>query len=142
MQIAVGGWTHQANTTIIIRQSAVTTDQQVRRPHHRNHGSGPFKRHPRDLERRIQTHSQHPERVSKNSGRDHKSNAFLFRLASGGVFGGIILGKTNDHGREIGKDALRFHDNHVTVQSFSGFDHTKLTYRYSVCNFRLTWNHG
>ena len=42
MQIAVGGWIHQANTTIIIRQSAVNTDQQVRRPHHRNHGSGPF----------------------------------------------------------------------------------------------------
>jgi hypothetical protein len=63
-------------------------------------------------------------------------------LAGGGVRGGIAYGATDDFGFRAVHDKVHVHDLHATLLHLLGFDHERLTYRYSGRDFRLTDVHG
>jgi hypothetical protein len=72
------------------------------------------------------------------SGRDHNPFGFSMWLAGGGVKGGITYGVTDDFGFKVVDKPVHVHDLHATILHLMGIDHTKLTYRYSGRDFRLT----
>ena len=59
-------------------------------------------------------------------------------LAGGGIKGGMIYGATDDFGFKAVEKPVHVHDLHATILHLMGIDHTKLTYRYSGRDFRLT----
>jgi hypothetical protein len=75
-------------------------------------------------------------------GRDHNVHGFTTLLAGGGVKGGIAWGATDEFGFKSVEDRVHVHDLHATVLHLLGIDHTRLTYRYSGRDFRLTDVHG
>ena len=77
--------------------------------------------------------------VSEGSdGRDHNPYGFTVWLAGGGLRGGIQYGTTDDIGFFAAENVLSIHDIHATMLYLLGLDHTRLTYRYSGRDFRLT----
>jgi hypothetical protein len=81
--------------------------------------------------------------VSENgNGRDHSHYGFTMWLAGGGVRGGMTCGATDDFGFRAVENKVHVHDLHATLLYLLGFDHEKLTYRYSGRDFRLTDVHG
>jgi len=93
----------------------------------------------------------------ENYGRDHHPRCFTMWMAGGGVNPGVVYGQTDDFGYNIvNKDgqildptpdeftpgAVHIHDLNATILQLMGIDHTKLTYRYSGRDFRLTDVHG
>ena len=76
------------------------------------------------------------EKIGK--GRDHNVPGYTTLLAGGGVKRGITYGATDDFGFAAVEDRVHPHDLHATVLHLLGLDHTKLTYRYSGRDFRLT----
>ena len=76
--------------------------------------------------------------VNVQNGRDHNSHGFSMLLAGGGVKGGIAYGATDDFGFKAVEKPVHIHDLHATVLHLLGLDHTRLTYRYSGRDFRLT----
>jgi hypothetical protein len=81
--------------------------------------------------------------VSENGdGRDHNHYGFTMFLAGGGVRGGMTYGETDDFGFRAVQNKVHVHDLHATLLHLLGFDHEKLTYRYSGRDFRLTDVHG
>lgn len=80
--------------------------------------------------------------ANRSKGRDHHNKAFTMFVAGGGFKRGITLGKTDELGFNVAEDPVQVHDLHATILHLLGFDHTKLTYRYSGRDFRLTDVHG
>jgi membrane-anchored protein YejM (alkaline phosphatase superfamily) len=78
----------------------------------------------------------------KINGRDHNHYGFTTWMAGGGVKAGHIHGATDDFGFQAVEDIVHVHDLHATMLHLLGFDHEKLTYRYSGRDFRLTDVHG
>ena len=78
----------------------------------------------------------------KKAGRDHHNTGFSMFLAGGGVKGGMMHGNTDEFGMHAIEDRVHVHDLHATILHLLGIDHTKLTYRYSGRDFRLTDVHG
>jgi hypothetical protein len=76
------------------------------------------------------------------NGRDHNPFGFTMWLAGGGVKGGTIRGATDEFGFKAVEKPTHVHDLHATILYLMGIDHTKLTYRYSGRDFRLTDVHG
>jgi len=76
------------------------------------------------------------------SGRDHNHYGFTMWLAGGGVKGGHIHGATDEFGFQAVENRVHVHDLHATILHLLGFDHTRLTYRYTGRDFRLTDVHG
>jgi hypothetical protein len=72
------------------------------------------------------------------NGRDHNPFGFTMWLAGGGVKGGTVYGATDDFGFKAIEKPCHVHDLHATILHLLGIDHTKLTYRYSGRDFRLT----
>jgi hypothetical protein len=72
------------------------------------------------------------------NGRDHNPFGFSMWLAGGGVKGGAVYGKTDDFGFKAVEKPVHVHDLHATILHLMGIDHTRLTYRYSGRDFRLT----
>src|SRR5262245_43511960 len=72
------------------------------------------------------------------NGRDHNPFGFTMWLAGGGVKGGMVYGATDDFGFKAVEKPVHVHDLHATILYLLGIDHTKLTYRYSGRDFRLT----
>jgi arylsulfatase A-like enzyme len=75
-------------------------------------------------------------------GRDHHATGFSMFLAGGGVRGGLMYGKTDELGMHAVQDRVHVHDLHATILHLMGIDHTRLTYRYSGRDFRLTDVYG
>lgn len=75
---------------------------------------------------------------SVRRGRDHNPFGFTMWLAGGAVKGGTIYGATDDFGFKAVEKPVHVHDIHATILYLMGIDHTKLTYRYSGRDFRLT----
>ncbi len=73
-----------------------------------------------------------------HAGREHHHQAFSSWLAGGGVKGGIVHGKTDDHGVAVAEDKVHIHDFHATILHLLGLDHEKLTYRHAGRDYRLT----
>jgi uncharacterized protein (DUF1501 family) len=71
-------------------------------------------------------------------GRDHNPHGFTMWLAGGAIKGGAIHGATDDFGFKAVEKPVHVHDIHATILYLMGIDHTKLTYRYSGRDFRLT----
>src|SRR5262249_22898642 len=76
--------------------------------------------------------------VSVQNGREHNSHGFSMLLAGGGIKGGMTYGNTDDFGFKAVENPVHPHDLHATMLHLLGLDHTKLTYRYSGRDFRLT----
>ena len=75
---------------------------------------------------------------SVKRGRDHNPFGFTMWLAGGAVKGGHIHGATDDFGFKAVEKPVHVHDIHATILYLFGIEHTKLTYRYSGRDFRLT----
>ncbi len=72
------------------------------------------------------------------NGRDHNPFGFTMWLAGGGIKGGTVYGATDDFGFKAIEKPVHVHDLHATILHLLGIDHTRLTYRYSGRDFRLT----
>jgi hypothetical protein len=72
------------------------------------------------------------------NGRDHNPFGFTMWLAGGGIKGGTVYGATDEFGFKAIDKPVHVHDLHATILHLMGIDHTKLTYRYSGRDFRLT----
>jgi hypothetical protein len=75
-------------------------------------------------------------------GREHHPFGFTMWLAGGGVKAGMTYGATDEFGWHSIENRVHVHDLHATVLHLLGLDHTKLTYRYSGRDYRLTDVHG
>lgn len=76
------------------------------------------------------------------AGRDHNEHGFSLWMAGGGVRGGMTFGTTDEWGYKAVKDKLDIHDLHATILHLLGIDHTRLTYRFSGRDIRLTDVYG
>ncbi len=77
-----------------------------------------------------------------SNGRDHNAYGFSMWLAGAGVKGGTIFGATDEFGFRAVENKVHVHDLHATILHLLGFDHERLTYRYSGRDFRLTDVYG
>jgi membrane-anchored protein YejM (alkaline phosphatase superfamily) len=77
-----------------------------------------------------------------SDGRDHNPFGFSMWMAGGGVKGGTIYGATDEYGYKAIEGRCQIHDLHATMQHLLGLDHTKVTYRFSGRDMRLTDVHG
>jgi hypothetical protein len=73
-----------------------------------------------------------------SDGRDHNPHGFAMWMAGGGVKGGQAIGATDAVGLRAEVDRTHVHDIHATILHLLGIDHTRLTYRHSGRNQRLT----
>ncbi|QDT63134.1 DUF1501 domain-containing protein [Calycomorphotria hydatis] len=80
--------------------------------------------------------------VGPKPGRDHHHKGFTVWMAGGGIKGGQVYGKTDEVALDVAENPVHVHDLHATMLHLLGFDHKKLTYRYSGRDFRLTDIHG
>ena len=78
----------------------------------------------------------------KSIGRDHNAGGFTIWMAGGGIKGGLAYGATDEFGAIAVENKMDVHDLHATILNLLGFDHEKLTYRFSGRDFRLTDVHG
>jgi hypothetical protein len=77
--------------------------------------------------------------VAENGkGRDHHPKGFTMWLAGGGIKGGMIHGATDEFGYNAVKDRVSIPDLHATILHQLGFDHERLTYRFTGRDYRLT----
>jgi hypothetical protein len=76
--------------------------------------------------------------VKVQHGRDHNPYGFTTLLAGGGFRGGVAYGATDDFGFRAVENKAHVHDIHATLLHQMGLDHTRLTFRYSGRDFRLT----
>jgi hypothetical protein len=77
-----------------------------------------------------------------SDGRDHNEFGFSMWMAGAGVKAGMSIGETDDWGYKAVVDKFEMHDLHATLLHFMGLDHTKLTYRFSGRDIRLTDVYG
>ncbi len=75
-------------------------------------------------------------------GREHHHWVFSSWLAGGGVKPGVTYGESDDYGINVGTNEVHVHDFHATILHLLGLDHTRLTYRHSGRDYRLTDVHG
>jgi hypothetical protein len=75
-------------------------------------------------------------------GRDHNSHGYSIAIAGGGIRRGTTYGATDDFGYRAVEKRTHPHDINATLLHLMGLDHTRLTYRYSGRDFRLTDVHG
>ena len=77
-----------------------------------------------------------------SDGRDHNPFGFSLWMAGGGVKGGTIHGQTDEFGYKAVENVAEIHDLHATMLHLLGLDHTKVTFRFSGRDMRLTDVHG
>jgi hypothetical protein len=77
-----------------------------------------------------------------SDGRDHNPFGFSIWLAGGGAKGGKVHGATDEYGYQAIEGQVTIHDLHATLLHLLGFDHKKLTFRFSGRDMRLTDVHG
>ncbi|MEQ8786178.1 MAG: DUF1501 domain-containing protein [Pirellulaceae bacterium] len=90
---------------------------------------------------RTSTVQTGPKDINK-VGRDHHIDGYTIWMAGGGMKGGMAYGTTDELGVAAAENPVSVHDLHATILNRMGFDHRKLTYRYSGRDFRLTDVHG
>ncbi len=72
------------------------------------------------------------------NGREHHPFGFTMWMAGGGIKGGQAYGTTDEFGWHAAENKVHVHDLHATILHLMGLDHTRLTYRYSGRDYRLT----
>lgn len=75
-------------------------------------------------------------------GRDHNPFGFSLWFAGAGVKGGTVYGETDEWGYKAVVNRCHIHDLHATMLHLMGIDHTRLTFRFSGRDIRLTDVHG
>jgi len=75
-------------------------------------------------------------------GRDHNPFGFTMWMAGAGIKGGTVHGATDEYGYKAVQDRVTIHDLHATILHLMGIDHTRLTFRFSGRDFRLTDVYG
>jgi hypothetical protein len=75
-------------------------------------------------------------------GRDHNGGSFVTWLAGAGVKAGTSYGRSDDLGYQAVEGVTYCYDLHATILHLLGIDHTKLTFRNSGVDRRLTDVHG
>ena len=80
--------------------------------------------------------------TAEAKGREHHNWAFSSWLAGAGVRGGLTYGTTDEYGIRVATEPVHVHDFHATILHLMGLDHTKLTYRHSGRDYRLTDVYG
>ena len=80
--------------------------------------------------------------VKVQNGRDHNNHGFTYVARRRRIQGGYVHGATDDFGFKSVDKPVHIHDLHATVLHQMGLDHTRLTYRYSGRDYRLTDVHG
>jgi hypothetical protein len=80
--------------------------------------------------------------VGPKPGRDHHHDGYTLWMAGGGVKGGYVHGTTDEVGLKAVEKPVHVHDLHATILHLLGFDHERLTYRYSGRDMSLTDIHG
>jgi hypothetical protein len=138
VHVELGGWDHHENIDKAIAGLSRQIDQ-------------PIAALLRDLKRRGLLNEtlvvwggefgRTPVSESGN-GRDHNHYGFTMWLAGGGIRGGMSHGATDEFGFRAVENRVSVHDLHATLLHLLGFDHERLTYRYSGRDFRLTDVHG
>lgn len=78
------------------------------------------------------------DKEKQEPGRDHHNTAFSMFLAGGGVRPGLTYGASDEFGMHAIEDRVHTRDLHATILHLLGIDHTRLTYRYSGRDYRLT----
>ncbi|MAG57846.1 MAG: sulfatase [Planctomycetes bacterium] len=78
----------------------------------------------------------------RNRGRDHNPFGFSLWMAGGGAKGGTTYGTTDEFGYHAVENKVEVFDLHATMLHLLGFDHTRLTFRTSGRDMRLTDVHG
>jgi hypothetical protein len=73
-----------------------------------------------------------------HAGRDHNPHGFTMWLAGGGIKGGMTHGATDEFGWKVVDKPVHVHDIHATILYLMGIEHTKLTFRSSGRDYRLT----
>jgi hypothetical protein len=76
--------------------------------------------------------------VKVQNGRDHNNHGFSYLVAGGGFQKGMVYGATDEFGFAAMENKVHIHDLHATLLHQLGFDHTRLTYRHSGRDYRLT----
>ncbi len=76
------------------------------------------------------------------NGRDHNPHGFTMWFAGAGFRPGFSHGATDDYGYYAVRNKVTVHDLHATILHAMGLDHTKLTYRFSGRDYRLTDAYG
>jgi hypothetical protein len=77
-----------------------------------------------------------------SDGRDHNPFGFSVWLAGGGIRGGMAYGETDEFGYKAVLNRMSIHDLHATMLHLLGIEHTRLTFRFSGRDMRLTDVHG
>lgn len=77
--------------------------------------------------------------VAENGkGRDHHPKGFTMWMAGAGIKGGQMHGATDEFGYAAVENRVSVPDLHATMLHLLGFDHERLTYRFSGRDYRLT----
>jgi hypothetical protein len=71
-------------------------------------------------------------------GRLHHPYVYSAWMAGAGIQRGTVYGASDEFGAEIAENGVHVHDFHATILHLLGFDHKRLTFRYSGRDFRLT----
>ena len=75
---------------------------------------------------------------AQHAGREHHNLCFSSWLAGGGVQGGMVHGRSDEHGILPTEGLVHTHDLHATMLHLLGIDHERLVYRHAGRDFRLT----
>jgi uncharacterized protein (DUF1501 family) len=75
-------------------------------------------------------------------GRDHNGNSFVTWMAGAGIQRGASYGRSDDLGFKAVDGVTYCYDLHATILHLMGIDHTRLTFRTSGVDRRLTDVHG
>ncbi len=90
----------------------------------------------------IEVPKNMPDKITKESGRNHDPLGFTMWMAGGGVKPGYSHGGTDDIGYRAIEGRVHTRDMHATVLHLLGLDHEQLSYRYAGLDVRLTGVEG
>jgi Protein of unknown function (DUF1501) len=79
---------------------------------------------------------------AQGAGRDHNGGTFVSWFAGAGIKPGVSHGESDPWSWKTLHGATTAHDFHATILHLLGIDHTRLTFRHSGIDRRLTDVHG
>ncbi|WP_437185118.1 DUF1501 domain-containing protein [Planctomicrobium sp. SH668] len=72
------------------------------------------------------------------AGRDHHPMVFSSWMAGAGMKKGVVHGASDEYGISVADKRVHVHDFHATILHLLGIDHTRLTFRHTGRDYRLT----
>ena len=75
-------------------------------------------------------------------GRDHNPFGFIFGWPAAASEAERFTAQTDEYGYKVVENKAEIHDLHATMLHLLGIDHTRLTFRFSGRDMRLTDVHG